>query len=131
MKKLVALAGLLVLAGALGVVVASRGSDTLSPPESHAVQRQTNPSTCGSSCERLSCDGHDHACMAAECGPVGTAQRWPTGAVSLTSCGHGSGRGAARRLSVRVDESPTWARNPTASPAVRRSTRATHSSTSS
>jgi hypothetical protein len=60
-KKLVALAGLLVLAGALGVVLASRGSDKTSSPGPQPAQMQTNPNPVlnpsGSSPARLAGDG--------------------------------------------------------------------------
>jgi hypothetical protein len=63
-KKLVALAGLLVLAGSLGVILASRGPDEASSPEAPPTQTSSNPypytnpiKRKGSSSPRLSGDG--------------------------------------------------------------------------
>ena len=63
-KKLGALAGLLVLAGALGVIHASRGLDIASPPGASQKQTRSNPypytnpiKRKGSSSPRLSGDG--------------------------------------------------------------------------
>jgi hypothetical protein len=61
-KKLVALAaGLLVVAGVIGAILAGRGSDTASSPGSQPIQAQTNPNPvlnpAGSSPARLAGDG--------------------------------------------------------------------------
>jgi hypothetical protein len=63
-KKLAALAGLLVLGGALGVILASRGSDQASPPAAPLAQTRSNPypymnpiKRKGSSSARLAGDG--------------------------------------------------------------------------
>jgi hypothetical protein len=61
MRKLLALAGVLVLGGSLGITLASCGSEDASSPESPPTQTQTNPNPVlnadGSSPARLSGDG--------------------------------------------------------------------------